>query len=146
MRPAAAMFGVLLLAAILYDGFSTIVLARRSQRMIRISRTFYRLTWSPFSAIGRRIHQGHRREDYLSLYGPLSLVVLPEFWAAGLMLAFGLLQWSASLRIGGQRQNAWNRPYVQRGGSVYAADGLPDNAVSRISLVAEPGLGFVSSA
>jgi hypothetical protein len=56
--------------------------ARRAQPIFRITRLFYQFTWAPVAAAGRHIRSGERRERFLSLYGPLSLLVLLGSWAS----------------------------------------------------------------
>ncbi|MBZ5583295.1 MAG: hypothetical protein LAQ30_14025, partial [Acidobacteriia bacterium] len=94
MRVLAAVAGLVLLFIVLADAFTTIVLARRTQRTLRLTRYFYRLTWWAYATPGRRIRDGESREDYLSIYGPLSFLVLLGTWAVGAIAAFGLFQWS----------------------------------------------------
>ena len=95
MHILTAILGLAILLLVLWDGFETMVLPRRVTRKIRLTRLFYRTTWQLWSAIGRRMAAGKRREAYLSIYGPLSLFLLFLLWGVSLLLAFGLLYWSA---------------------------------------------------
>ena len=95
MRYLAALAGIFLIAVILWDGFETIILPRRVTRRVRLTRLFYRCTWIPWSAVARRIKPGKRREALLSVYGPLSLLLLFFMWAVGLIFSFALLHWAA---------------------------------------------------
>jgi hypothetical protein len=45
-----------------------------------------------WSRIGRR-HPGPRRENYLSVFAPLSLLLLLGFWVAGAVIGFALIKW-----------------------------------------------------
>src|ERR1700694_2813090 len=99
MRVLAGIAGCSLLLIVLVDAFKTIVLARRAQRLFGITQLFYKFTWAPYVAVARRIRSGKRREDYLSIYGPLSLLALIGFWAVGLALGYGMVQWSADLQV-----------------------------------------------
>ena len=48
-------------------------------------------------AVGRgrpAMHHGKRRSSFLSLFGPLSILILFGIWAAGLILGFACLHWS----------------------------------------------------
>src|SRR4051812_13351553 len=93
MSLVAALIGAVLLAAILWDTFETVILPRRVTRRLRPTRLFYRTTWRMWSAGSRRQHDGSRRETYLALYGPLSLLGLFVLWAGGLILGFALVLW-----------------------------------------------------
>src|SRR6266849_3680214 len=104
MRWLIAVAGAALLAGVLWDAFETIILPRRVSGRIRLTKLFYRFTWGPWRATARLL-SGRRREAFLSFYGPLSLLLLLALWAAGIVLAFGLLQWatgSALMLVGGE--------------------------------------------
>ncbi|HTO87145.1 MAG TPA: potassium channel family protein [Thermoanaerobaculia bacterium] len=93
MRLFAVAAGLLLLLLVLWDAFETIVLPRRASFRYRLTRLFYRATWPPFAAIGRRMRPGISRENFLSVFGPLSLILLLALWACTLVFGFALLQW-----------------------------------------------------
>src|SRR5207248_11241766 len=93
-------FGVLLIAGVLWDVFETIVLPRRVTRRVRLTRLFYRFTWNPWWAIARVIRKKKRRETFLGIYGPLSLLVLLTVWAASVVFGFALLHWAIGSEIG----------------------------------------------
>src|SRR4051794_28077629 len=101
MRFVAAIVGCCLLLLVLVDAFQTIVLARRGQRLFRPTRIFYRLTWTTYSSLAKRIRSGKHREDYLSVYGPLSFLTLLGIWAFVVIVSFAFLQWSARAQIAG---------------------------------------------
>src|SRR5689334_25163033 len=83
-----------MLAVVLWDAFETIILQRRVSGRCRLTRLFYRSTWKPWRGTARLL-TGRRRDAFLSFYGPLSLILLLALWAAGIVFAFGLLQWAA---------------------------------------------------
>src|SRR3989442_5776935 len=76
MRFPAALMAVALIGFVLWDAFEAIVLPRRVTRRWRLARLFYRLTWTLWSAVARRIASRARRESLLGVYGPLSLLFL----------------------------------------------------------------------
>lgn len=92
----AAIAGFLVAAGILWEAFETIVLPRRASRRFRFTRLFYRSTWIPWGAIAGRMRRSKSRETFLSFFGPLSLLFLFVFWAAGIVLAFGLMYYSVA--------------------------------------------------
>jgi hypothetical protein len=142
----AAVVGFLIIAAVLLDSFETVVLPRRIQRSFRITSWFYRHTWVPWSRLSRRFKSINRREAFLSYFGPLSLIVLLGFWAAGLIFGFALLQFGAGEHI------ALNNQPVTFGGLLYHSgetfftlgygDILPTSSVARALAVTEAGMGF----
>lgn len=84
--------GVLLYLAIVSDAFEVMLLPRRIRRQLRPVRFFFKWSWSVWKAIAQRMKRGRRRDAFLSLYGPLSMVLLLSFWALGLIVSFALMQ------------------------------------------------------
>src|SRR5260370_14903640 len=91
--------GTVLIGVVLWDVVETIVLPRRVPRRVRLTRLFYRACWRPWSAICRLVRNGKRRETLLSIFGPLSILVLLTVWALALLLAFAMLHWTIGSRI-----------------------------------------------
>jgi Ion channel len=125
---------------ILRDAFETIVLPRRVSGRLRVSKVFYRLTWKPVAAFGRRMRAGDRRESYLSTYGPISLLVLIGLWGAILITGFALLLWSAGFDfaspISALYVSGWTFTTLGIG------DFAPKTDAARLVTVAEAGMGF----
>ncbi|MDQ3918454.1 MAG: hypothetical protein M3348_08245 [Acidobacteriota bacterium] len=86
MRASVAVLSVVLLLLTLWDVFVTIVLPRRVSRAFRFARVFYLITWRPWKAAGRLLPEGKWHEDFLSIYGPLSMLSLLALWAALLLV------------------------------------------------------------
>lgn len=146
MHPLFIIFGAALAYIMLMDAFETIVLPRRITRTFRVTRTFYRATWLPWAAIGRRIRSDRRRENFLSYFGPLSLILLLATWAFGLILGFALMQWGAGpgVRLSNERIDFLHLLYLS--GSTFFTLGLGDivpvTGAARALGVLEAGLGF----
>ena len=83
--------GILCLLYGLLDAFQTVILPRRPSGAFRLTRAFYVVTWTPWKFVALRIHQPRKRETALSIYGPLSLVLLTGIWAAAVMVGFALI-------------------------------------------------------
>src|SRR5438067_162681 len=93
MRILMGLIGLFLIVVVLWDVFETIVLPRRVTRRFRLTRYFYRSIWQPWSALARMVRKSKRRETLLSIFGPLSLLMLLVMWAATLVFAFTLIDW-----------------------------------------------------
>jgi len=91
MHVVASLFGCLFLAGVLLDAFQTIILPRRPVGRFRITRIFFLVTWGPWSFVARRWPWRRNREQVLSVYGPLSLLLLFVLWAVLLVAAYGLI-------------------------------------------------------
>ena len=99
MKPLVIVLGAGLMLLVLWDAFETIVLPRRASFRFRLTRLFYRTTWPPFAAAGRRMPAGNARENFLSVFGPLSLLVLLATWAIALVFGFALVQWGTGSHL-----------------------------------------------
>ncbi|MEP7289714.1 MAG: potassium channel family protein [Chloroflexota bacterium] len=142
MQILIMLIGLALIFIILWDAFETVVLPRRITRQWRLTSMFYRLTWSPWSAVARKKSE-RDRENFLGLYGPLSLLLLLGVWAIGLIFGFGLLHWGASFSSG---EEASLIHYLYFSGTNFFTLGLGDvvplTPLGRIITVGEAGTGF----
>lgn len=86
--------GLFILLAVGMDAFEAMLLPRRVRRPVRIMRYYFKVTWGAWGWTGKRIRSGRMRDSFLSLYGPFSMVGLLVCWAAGLIVAYGLIQWA----------------------------------------------------
>jgi len=68
MRYLIGIFGVALVAIVLWEVFETIILPRRVTRRVRVTRALYLATWWPWSGLARRMRNNRRREKLLSFY------------------------------------------------------------------------------
>jgi hypothetical protein len=83
--------GVALVAVILWDTFEVMLLPLPIRRRLRFVMLFLRGTWRAWRFIARSMLRLHRRERFLGIYGPLSLVLLIAVWVALLIVGFGLV-------------------------------------------------------
>jgi hypothetical protein len=145
MRLLAGVAGAVLLATVLWDAFETIILPRRVSGRVRLTRLFYRSTWMPWRAAARAL-SGRRRDVFLSVFGPLSLIILLALWAVGSVFSFGLLQWAAgsSMTVVGGSPGFWSDLYMS--GTTFFTLGLgdvvPRTALAKTLTVVEAGTGF----
>ncbi len=134
------------ISIILVDAFEAMLLPRRVSRNFRLARQFYRSTWRPWAAIGRRLARGKRREVFLSVFGPLSMLVLFAVWAVGLIVGFALLHWSLDTPLSQPRQEASLFDAFYMSGVTFFTlgygDVTPVNKLGRVLVVVETGLGF----
>ena len=93
-----AVFGFVLLSVALWDAFEVIISPRRVTRSFRFTRGFYRSSWWLWSAVARSIANEDRRETYLGIFGPLSLVMLVGVWATAIVAGFAMMHWVSKPR------------------------------------------------
>src|ERR1700720_2768582 len=93
------LIGLILIFLMLAEGFEAMVWPRRVTRPYRFTRFFYRFSWQGWVAGSRWIPVGKKRETYLSLFGPLSLLSIFALWVSGLIFGFGIFHWSIGTRM-----------------------------------------------
>jgi Ion channel len=146
-HPLALIGGLALAIVMLVDAFEAIILPRRVTRKIRLARLFYRTTWGFWKAVVNKIPSRKTREALLGVFGPSSLLLLIGVWALGLVLSFGMMQYSA-----GSALDIHEPGHVGFGMDVYLSattfftlglgDAVPRVPLARFLLVVEAGLGY----
>jgi len=139
-------FGIAIIWVVLLDAFETVVLPRRVLRNFKLTAYFYRRTWIPWRKIAGRIKTASRKQNFLGYFGPLSLILLLGFWATGLILGFGLIQYG----IGGHEQlsgeNLTFGKILYHSGETFFTLGygdiVPTSRAARALSVFEAGMGF----
>jgi hypothetical protein len=142
----AMIFGVVIVGSVLLDAFETVVLPRRVTRHFKLTAWFYRRTWIPWRRIAGRIQTVSRQQNFLGYFGPLSLILLMVFWAAGLIFGFALIQYG----IGGHEQLSKEEltfgKIVYHSGETFFTLGygdiVPVSGGARALSVIESGMGF----
>jgi Ion channel len=141
-----SILGILLILLMILDGFETVVLPRRVARKFRLARLFYMVTWRSCAALARKMHPGNRREQYLSFYGPLSLLLLLMIWALGLMFGFAFLQWGLQVPLGSPEKVTTFGTYFYASGVTFVTlgygDVVPLTMMGRVLAIVECGLGL----
>ena len=142
----AIIFGCVIIGVVLLDAFETVVLPRRVTRTFKLTAWFYRRTWIPWRNIAGHLRTPSRQQNFLGYFGPLSLILLLEFWAASLILGFALVQYG----IGGHEQLShepltFGRIVYHSGQTFFTlgyGDILPTSTLARALSVLEAGMGF----
>jgi hypothetical protein len=146
VRPLFLPVGLALIAIILWDAFETVVLPRTVSRRWRLARIYFRGTWRPWARIAQLFDSDNRRERFLAIYGPLSLLGLLIVWAGGLILGFTALHWSTGSRLMTPVGAAGIGDDFYMSGTTFFTLGLGDvhpvGGVARALTVAEGGMGF----
>src|SRR4051794_18924564 len=131
---------------VLLEAFETMVLPRRVTRGLRFTRIFYRAGWQLWLLLARRLPAGKRRETFLSLFGPLSLLSLFGSWVLGLVTGFALLHLSLGTSLGPGTPAADFPTYLYLSGVTFFTLGYGDVVAAepfgRFLTVLEAGVGF----
>lgn len=142
-----AIASLLLLLLVLHDAFEVMLLPRRVKSRMRLVRLFFRLTWRFWSKVARRITSEERRHNYLSLYGPISMLWLLMVWASGLIAGFGTLYWATD--PAGPARVSWPNQLYFSGATFFTVgygDLAPHTHLAKLLAVLEAGtgLGFIA--
>ncbi len=148
MIPAPGVFvaGVAVFLVVAWDAFEAIILPRRVTRKFRLTRYYYRSTWTSWKFYARLISSRKLRESFLGYYGPISLLFLIGVWAIGLVFSFGLMQYGAgsAVNLTGGSPSLYTDFYLS--GTTFFTLGLgdviPHSGLARLLVVAEAGFGF----
>ena len=147
MRLMFVPVALLLIAAALVDGFEAMVLPRRVTHGYRPARLYYKTVWRLWGWLAARLPGGRRRESFLAIFGPLSLLCLFALWASMLIAGFGLLKWSAELPLNAPPVGGVTfGTYLYYSGVTFFTlgygDVIPATAWGRALAVIEAGVGL----
>lgn len=141
---AVASAAVILL--ILVDAFESMLQPRRVTHRFRFTRLFYRNAWSVCRAVAQMIRRPRWREAFLSLFGPLSMLILFCLWGIGLILAFGALHWGLATALVTHPDSWYLWTYVYMSGVTFFTlgygDVTPIDRPGQVLAVLEAGIGF----
>ena len=146
MTALLAVGSISLILIVLVDTFETMLLPRRVRRQFRFARFFYVYSWAPWAALARRIRSDSRRNTFLSLFGPLSILVLIASWAVALIVGFALLHWAIGTPLVARSAPAGWGPMRISAASRFSRWGMATSYLpahlGRFLAVVETGIGF----
>jgi hypothetical protein len=144
MLNALCLFLGLTLALVVFvEAFEVMLLPRRIRRRMRMVRYLFASTWLVWSWIADRLRPSPTRDSFLSLFGPLSLLMLLSSWVGGLIAGFGLLQWTLRSSPDGASTLA-NYMFLSASTFFTLETGGPQSLseVSKVIAIIEAGSGF----
>ncbi len=146
LNTLSAIAGVVLIVTVLWETFETIVLPRRVTRQLRLTRLFYRLTWTFWTSLANLRSTNKKRDAVFSYYGPLSLLFLFATWAVALVLGFALVHYGVNTQLSGTVfPNRFGNDLYMSGTTLFTlglGDLTPTTALGRFITVLEAGIGF----
>ena len=142
---AVVPLSLFLIATILVETFEALVLPRRIERPHRLTPFFFRALWRAWRR-GMLLMPPARRDDFLAIFGPLSLLLMIIFWASGLVLGFALLQWGLHEPISAPEGAPGLGTYLYLSATSFVTLGLgdvtPRSGLERLITDLEAGTGF----
>ncbi|HEX4143576.1 MAG TPA: potassium channel family protein [Pirellulales bacterium] len=139
--------GILIWGAVLWDGFATIVLPRTVTPSRRLSGRFNRWSWWLWSRAARRIKQDDLRLSFLSVYGPISVMLLLILWAGLMIVAFALIYQTMGQRFQASVGPADFGTLLYMSGSTFLTLGIGDvtsaDPIGRLFMILEASSGLI---
>jgi predicted membrane protein len=146
MKLLVSTAGIALILIILWDAFETIILPRRVTRRLRLTSLFYQSIWMVCSGLVRAMHNRKRRDKYLGLFGPLSLLLLLTLWVVGLIAGYALVNWGLETKLNVTAETGRFVTYLYISGETFFTLGygdiVPQSTVGRAISVIEAANGF----
>jgi len=146
MKVLVAIAGIALILIILWDAFETIILPRRVTRRLRLTSLFYGSIWLVCSNMVRAMRNRKKRDKYLAMFGPISLLFLLMLWAVGLIFGYALLHWGLETKLNLPSETGNFATYLYISGETFFTLGygdiVPQHSVGRLISVIEAANGF----
>jgi hypothetical protein len=144
VRALLEALGVLTILVVFWDAFETLILPRRVSRRLRLARIFFRTTWGIWGRMSTMFRRRERRENFLSFYGPLSLLFLVAVWATGMILGFALLSMGGGRTRPPGSGSFATHLYLSASSffTLGLGDVIPANPFARAVTAVEAGAGF----
>jgi len=145
MTLIAFVLGAALALATLLDAFEVVLLPRPVRRRVRLNHYFFRWTWDVWARCADAWPAGRRREDFIGVYGPLSMVMLFALWAASLVVGFGLMQWALHGAGSQPLFETLVADIIVSGDAFFTlgyGDNVPQHSLARMLVILEAGTGF----
>ena len=144
MHLLVGIVAALVIVLIVREAFETVILPRRVHKEFRFTVLFFRTVWLLWAVVGRV--GGKRREGWLSVFGPASLLLLLGIWAGILIVNFAALQWAAGTHITSDHAAPGFTTLLYLSGTTFftlgIGDVLPSDTPARVLVVVESGFGF----
>jgi hypothetical protein len=134
--------GAVLLGITAWDAFSTIVFPHSS---FQISRIYINLGWRVWKILLSAVKNPRRRKKILSVFGPLSILLLLGWWALSLVLGFALLYLGLSVEFSNIEARPGFAAMVYMSGTTLFTLGIANavDTLGRALIVLEGGTGIV---
>ena len=108
---ASAALGLFLIWSTLRDVFQSVIVPRAVNQRLRISFFLSRALWKLWPAIGLRIKDSDKREDFFGTYAPFAMVVLLATWVIVLIAGYGFVFWAIHVQMQPQPFNLGTAMY-----------------------------------
>jgi Ion channel len=135
--------GALLLAAVSFDLFQSVVLPRPAVRRVQLARTIIRPLWGPWKWVFGRGARLERSEARLAAFAPISLILLFAVWGFAVIVAYSLMLDSVRDEFRPHMNDYLTSFYVSGTTLVPLAYGdfVPEEGIARVLIFLESATG-----
>jgi hypothetical protein len=143
-----SVLGLVLLLAVFYDLFQTVVLPRPAVNKIQLAARLVRPMWLVWRWVSLRTSRLDRSEARLAAFGPVALLALFGVWALSLILGYSLLIDALRDEFRPPPQDFATSFYVSMSTLVPLAYGdfVPEGGLARMVIFAESATGVAIAA
>lgn len=140
--------GLVMVLAVFYDLFQSVVLPRPSVGKFQLARILIRPTWAAWRWVGTRSSHAARNESRLAAFGPLALLLLFVVWALVLTTGYALIALGLAGEFRPQLQDFPEAFYVSATTLVPLSYGdfVPEQGPARLAIIAESATGVALAA
>jgi len=146
MHTIAIVVGVLLVVSVLADLVNTLVATQTNRRRFWLTMQLYMRSWRVVRAIAGRISTDRRREQFLGVFAPVSVLMLLTVWVVQQVVGFALIWWG----LGGISGAENLADSIYYSGVVYFTLGfgevVPTDEIPRFGALVEAFSGVLTTA
>jgi hypothetical protein len=140
-----ALVGLAIVFVTLIDAFEVVLLPRPVRRRLRANHYFFAATWAVWARLAALVQAGRRREDFLGVFGPLSMVSIFATWALSLIVGFGMVHWALQTLVPDGIAPSMHSVLTVSGDAFFTlgyGDIVPHHVLARVLIILEAGTGF----
>jgi hypothetical protein len=130
---------------VLVETFEGLVLPRRISRPLRFAAIFYQRLWRLWRGIGYLL-KPHMRDDWIAVFGPLSVLILFTVWALWLVVAFAGWHYGLHSPVSAPEGKPTFATYLYLSATTFITLGFgdvaPRTSLARLITDVEAGIGF----
>ena len=138
--------GIALIVYTLCDGFSFILMTRKTTNRSAFSMWIERIYWRIIRSLLRRIKSPKIRDRIFTAYAPMVVLTLLVTWAMSLIYGFALLSWSFGEQLNGTSSEPTFAEYFYLSGVTFSTLGYgdlsPAETFGQIFSLIEVGSGY----
>jgi hypothetical protein len=135
----------LIIVLVLLETFEGLVLPRRISRPLRFAAIFYQRLWRVWRGVGR-VLKPHMRDDWMAVFGPMSVLILFVVWSLWLIVAFAGLHYGLHSPVSAPEGTPTFATYVYLSATTFITLGFgdvaPKTTLARLITDVEAGIGF----